>query len=159
MKRDTVGKISSELLQKQPDSTDAIELERSMQEDYIKNLIECIDAHKNKFEGDFYVVVITKNERLMPNVFRNYFSARISCPTPEFDQSVFKYHKADEWLSHLWTLPCKDATYLLRDNALRVHPDEKELLGFVLQLCDGSLDKLAKKLNGEEAESSLLIKV
>lgn len=157
-KRDTVGKISGDLSQKTPESTDPIEIQRAMQEDYIKNIIECIKTNKSKFDGDFYIVVITKNEKLMPNVFRNYFAARSTCPTPDYDQSVFRYYAQEESVDYVWTLPSKDAMFHLRDNAIRVHHEERELLRFVLEFFDGSLDILAKKLNGEEADSPLLIK-
>jgi hypothetical protein len=157
MKRDTVGKISSELLQKQPETTDPIALEREMQEDYLKNLVECVEKHSKIFIKDFYVVVITKNEKLMPNVFRNYFAARESCPTPDYDQTVFKYNREAERLEYIWTIPSRDSCHHLKDNALEVHPSEKDLLKFVLQFADGSLYKLSKQLNGEEMASSLLI--
>jgi hypothetical protein len=149
-KRDTVGKISLDLSQQKQESLSPIELERAMQEDYLKNLIECVETNKKKIIGDFYVVVITKNERLMANVFRNYFAARTSCPTPDYDQSVFKYVAADENIQYLWTLPAKDVIEHLKFNALQVAPEERELLTFVLAFADGSLDRLAKKLNGEE---------
>lgn len=156
MTRDTVGKISLDLQQKQPETHDPIALERAMQEDYIKNLVECVEKHTQIFSNNFYVVVITKNEKLMPNVFRNYFSARESCPTPDYDQSVFRYNKQAEELEYIWSIPSRDACHHLKDNALEVHSDEKELLHFVLQFADGTLYKLAKKLNGEEIDTPFL---
>jgi hypothetical protein len=155
-KRDTVGKISSDLLQKQPESRDPIELQRKMQEDYIDHLKQCIETHKKIFPADFYIVVITKNEKLMPNVFRNYFSARISCPTPEYDQSVFKYHAKDEYVEYIWTVPSKDACIHLKENAQYVVKEEQQLLKFVLHFLDGTLDNVAKHMNGESIDSILL---
>ena len=70
---ETVGKIASQLMQKEPESRDPIELQREMTSEYIANLIECINRYKKTFVHDFYVVVITKNEKLLPNVFRNQF--------------------------------------------------------------------------------------
>lgn len=156
--RDTVGKISLELSQKKQDSTDPVEIERAMQEDYLKNLIECIEKNKNKHIGSFYVVVITKNEKLMPNVFRNYFADRSTCPTPDYDQSVFKYNAASESIEYLWTLPSLDTINYLKYHVKEVVPEERELLTFVIAFIDGSLDRYAKKMNGEELDSPLLIK-
>ena len=65
MKRDTVGKISSELLQKEPETRDPIELQREIHKEYEKNIIDCIRRHENLYTGDFYLEVITKKERLM----------------------------------------------------------------------------------------------
>lgn len=156
LKRDTVGKISSDLLQKQPESTDPIELQRAMQEDYIDHLKQCIETHKKIFQDDFYVVVITKNEKLMPNVFRNYFSARLSCPTSEYDQSVFKYFAKTEHVEYLWTVPSKDTCIHLKENAHLVVKEEQQLLTFVMQFLDGTLDNVAKHMNGESLNSILL---
>ena len=156
MKRDTVGKISSDLSQKTPESRDPIEIQREMTKDYIDNLVECVEIHRKKCNISFYVVVITKNEKLMPNVFRNYFAARESCPTPDYDQSVYRFNKDAEQLEYLWTLPAKDVIYHLKDNALLVHSEERELLNFCMEFLDGRLDKLAKQLNGEKANSVLL---
>jgi hypothetical protein len=154
--RDTVGKISSDLLQKHDTSDTVIDLQRKMQEEYIKNLIECIDNHKTVFHSDFFVIVITKNEKLMPNVFRSYFLARLSCPSPEYDQSVFKYFRADERAEHIWTVPSKDACYHLREHANYVVPAERGLLEYVQRFFDGSLLKLSKQLNGEQADTPFI---
>lgn len=155
-KRDTVGKISSELLQKDMGPQTIIDMQRKIQEDYLSHLVECINNHKTIFTDDFFVIVITKNERLMPNVFRSYFLARISCPSPEYDQTVFKYYKNDEKVEHIWTVPSKYACYHLKDNAQYIIPEERELLHFALRFLDGSLLKLSKQLNGEEPDTPFI---
>ena len=155
--RDTVGKISLDLMQKTPESTDPIELERAMQEKYIDELIACVETHKKIFPANFFIIVITKNERLMPNVFRNYFFARLTCPTPDYDQSVFSYNKEHDVIEYVWTIPSQDACIHLKKHALEVHPSEKELLFCVLKFADGTLYKLAKSLNGEAETTPLII--
>ena len=154
--RDTVGAISSRLIQQAPQTTDPIELQRSMQEEYIKNLCECVDKHKNTFFGDFFIIVITKNERLMPNVFRNYFTARQTCPTPDYDQTVFRYNRQAEQIEFIWVIPSQDASHHLKINAHLVAKEEQDLLKFVLAFADGSLYKIAKKFNGEKEDSIIL---
>lgn len=154
--RETVGKISSDLIQKDMGAQTVVDMQRKMQEEYLQHLVECIDNHKNIFPGDFYVVVITKNEKLMPNVMRSYFLARISCPTPEYDQSVYKYFKNDERAEHIWTVPCRDACYYLKDNANYIIPAERGLLEHVMKFLDGSLLTLSKQLNGEEADTPFI---
>lgn len=147
--RDTVGKISTDLLQKESPENNPVELEREMHTDYEKNFWECLDAYKKNYDGDFYVVVVTKRERLMPNVLRNYFFARTSCPTPEYDQAVYKYHAQDQRVEFLWVVPSKDSCEHLSYNRLQVVPEEQGLLHYVLQFIDGDLLTLAKKLNKE----------
>lgn len=149
MKRQTVGKISYDLLQKTPDSLSPIENMREQLTDYEKNLFECVDRYKKTFPFDFFIIVITKKEPLMPNVLRNYFYARMSCPTPDYDQILYRYKHKEEALDFLWVIPSRDTCHLLKDNALEIHPSERELLDFVLRFSDGSLFKLAKQLNNE----------
>lgn len=158
MKKETVGKVASDLMQKAPESRNPMEIQREMQKEYIDELIKCVNDHKSKYHGNFFIVVITKNEKLMPNVFRNYFFARQTCPTPDYDQSVFRYVRADEAIDYIWTIPSRDTCHHLKENALYVAPEERELLSFVLQFSDKTLYKLAKKLNKEEEKSNLIVK-
>lgn len=156
MKRETVGKIASDLLKKEPDSLSPIDNMREQLTDYEKNLYECVNRYKNVFPLDFFIIVITKKERLMPNVLRNYFYARMSCPTPDYDQTVYRYSHLKEEVEFLWVIPSQDTCHILKDNALQIDPSERELLDFVLKFSDGSLFTLAKKLNHEAEDSPLL---
>jgi hypothetical protein len=153
-KRDTVGKLSLDLLQKEAEQTDAIELGRAMRagatgseiEDMI---IDCVEDGQKKYSTNFYVVILQKKERLMQNVVRNYILHRLSCPTPNYDQTVYLYNKNDDMLEFIWVIPSEDTCLMLRDNALQIPDDEKDLLNFVLDFYDGTLLKIAKRLNGE----------
>ena len=154
--RPTVGEQASVLMTKTPDSCDPIEIQREVQKEYLNNLLECVTSGRKKFNSDFFVVVLTKNERLFPNVFRNYFFSRISCPTPEYDQSVFKFSSETEDLVFIWSIPSKEACIHLKDNAILIAPEERDLLNCVLSFADGTLYRLAKRLNGEVADSNIL---
>ena len=157
--RKTVGQLSTEIITQAIDNTHSAEDQmREQLGDYELNIQMCIDngcAHY-PFSETFYVVVITKKERLMQNVLRNYFSHRLSCPTPEWDQVVYQYHIRTGDLTFLWVIPAKDICKEMSDNPLGVHESERELLNFVLDFNDGTLLKLAKKLNGEQEDSPLL---
>lgn len=155
--RETVGKISRDLIQKEPESRDPIELEREMQQDYLKNLTMCVEDYRKQSSGDFYVAVLTKKEKLMPNVFRNYFLALQACPTPTWDQSLYKYSHKDENITYMWTIPSKDTCELFLRSKKEVDKSEWGLLNFIIQFYDGSLMQLAKKLNGEQPDSPLLV--
>ena len=155
-KRDTIGKISSDLIIKTPDSTDPIEIERELHTDYEKGVAECIAGGLRDFAGDFYVVVVTKKEPLMKNVLRNYFLTRLSCPTPDYDQTVYSYNRSSSSIVFMWVVPSKDSCQLLRDNAATVAKEEWGLLDFVLKFYDGTLFNIAKKLNNELADSNIL---
>lgn len=147
--RKTVGHIATELMAKEPEKNDVIEMQRAMQEDWHKNIFMAVDRGKKEFDSDFYVVIETKRERLMENVIRNYFFTRSSCPSPNYDQTLFKYNKVDETIDFLWVIPSKDACLMLRENALMVDPSEHGLLSFVMDFFDGTLEAKALQLNGE----------
>lgn len=153
MIRQTVGKVATDLLIKEPQEATVTEQMQESLSEYEQNLRECVDKAKKDMIGDFYVVVLTKREKLLHNVFRNYFFPRISCPTPDWDQTVYKYKRKDDHIVYMWTIPAKDACEYLTMNALQLPNEERELLKYVLAFNDGSLMKLAKELNGERAES------
>lgn len=155
--RDTVGKISSDLLLKEPESTDPIEIEREMHSDYEKNINECVNQGLKDFSGDFFVVVITKKEPLMVNVLRNYFFARSTCPTPDYDQAAYHFKRSANVLEFLWVIPSKYVCMYLRENSAEVVKEEWELLNFVLKFYDNTLLGIAKKLNSEADNSNIIV--
>jgi len=89
----------------------------------------------------------------MPNVIRNYFYGRRSCPTPNYDQVVYKYHFKDDNLEFLWVIPSREICKHMMAHAIEIDPSEWQLLTYVQKFADGSLFKLAKKLNGEKEDS------
>lgn len=154
--RDTVGKISSDLIQQAPQSRDPIEIQREIHKNYEANVFEAIERGKKEFFHDFFVVVVTKKERLMQNVLRNYFLVRETCPTPDYDQTVYHYHRKDDKIEFLWVLPSKDTCQLFKDNVLQIAEEEKWLLEFILKDSAGELLALSKKLNGEVKDSIII---
>lgn len=157
----TAGQIVSELMQKTPDTTDPIELQRAQEEEYIKCLIGQVQWGKKHLQGDFFIEVNSKKERALAGmVTRNLHAARQSCPTPFYDQAVYKYFHAVEELAFIWVIPDQGTCAWFQANALNIPSDQKELLNFVLSYYDGSLLQLAKKLNNEadEAPSIILFK-
>ncbi len=153
MIKETVGKISSDLIVKPLETTSPIEQMREQLSEYDKNIMECIDRNKKDLIGDFYVVVLTKRERLMQNVLRNYFYARISCPTPDWDQAVYKYNRNSDDIVFMWVIPSKQACEEMTMNKHLIDPSEYRLLEYVLAFNDGTLLRIAKQLNGEKVSS------
>lgn len=149
----TVGQQSVEALQEKSQEISVIEQQKQMQSEYMKYLLTSIDEGFNLYRTSFFVEVQTKNEKLMPNVFRNYFIHRRSCPSPNYDQSVFRYNVDKGQVEYLWTVPSRDVCFHLKDNATLVSHDEKDLLGFVLKFADGTLFKMCKHYNDEKPNS------
>jgi hypothetical protein len=152
-KREKVGKISSDLLKKQTDPIPVVEQTEENLTEYEKELFICVANGIQRYQGDFYVVVSTKLEPLMKNVLRNYFIHRKTCPTPDYDQILYKYSAEIQSIDFLWVIPSKDTCNFLLDHVLEVAPEERQLLQFVLDFSDGTLMKIAKQLNREKADS------
>jgi predicted glycosyltransferase involved in capsule biosynthesis len=85
----------------------------------------------------------------MQTVIRNYFAYRLSCPTPNYDQSVFHYHHKDELLEHVWTIPDRQTCFTYLQHVPEIDSFEWSLLQNVLKFNDGTLFKLCQKLNNE----------
>ena len=156
-KKETVGKVATDLMQQDAPTRDPIELERAMHEQYEKNVWECVARSQKLFTGNFYVVVLTKREKLLQNVIHHYFFGRLTCPTPDYDQTVYYYSPTHDSIEFLWVIPSKDTCEHLRDHAIEVAPSERDLLNYVLDFYDDTLMKKAKKLNGEALETPMLI--
>jgi len=157
-KRDyTLGKFATELAKRDTHEQSPVELERAMHEEYEDNIQLCIERGKKDYPGDFYIVVLTKRERLLPNVLRHYYFHRATCPTPDYDQTVYKYFREHNAHDFLWVVPDKPTCEHLRDNALHVHELERDLLRFVMDFYDDTLIKKAKQLNGEYLETPFLM--
>lgn len=158
-KRETVGKIATDLISKAPETLDAREQGQEMTGTYLSELFKTLQDGKDNVKGDFFIVVLTKRERALLNVIRNYFFYRHTCPTPDYDQAVYHYTKADDELNLLWVIPARQMTFNLKENALNVDPELKELLGYVLDFADGTLAKKAMLLNNEdELEGRVVLK-
>lgn len=157
-KKKTVGETVYDLSAKTLEPTRALDLQAGMQEDYMKNLLEAVDRGYKRYDKDFYIHVETKAERILHRTLRHYFIDRMSCPTPNYDQTVYKYNREAGQVEYLWTIPDKDTCEHFRENALLIETEEKPLLKFVLDFYDGTLFRYCKKLNGEKMETPELIK-
>ena len=153
-KRKTVGELSRNLLIKDTNPNHSVQEQTNEQLDkYEENIHLCVKENRSKFLGDFYVVVLTKKEKLMPNVIRNYFYGRISCPTPDYDQIVYKYHRKEDRIEFLWVIPDRNICKYMSANSKDIDPSQWELLSNILKFSDGSLFRLAKELNGEKEKT------
>ncbi len=146
----TVGKLSSELLQRDTsaDHTAGEQMQEQLRE-YEDNIAACINSGKTQYPTDFFVVVITKRERLMANVIRNYFFARLSCPSPDYDQTVYHYHRSSDHLEFKWVIPSPVAVKDMIRHRTNLDPSFYVLLKFVLEFLDGTLEAKARSLNSE----------
>ena len=85
----------------------------------------------------------------MKNVIRNYFIHRKTCPTPTYDNVVYRYNFKDEFIELLWVLPSRDTYNMMLNRAVEIPKEQHELLQYVLDDHDGTLLHICKQLNGE----------
>ena len=157
MTRETVGKINLDLLPKAVDDTHcAVDQTEEQLKKFEDNFLSCLADGKQKFGQDFYIVVVTKREKLLTRVMRHTFIARKSCPTPHFDEAVYKYTYKDERIQFLWVLPDIETSNYLINNYLMLDPVERQLADFVLKYTDNELLHTAMKLNNEFPDNEIL---
>lgn len=156
-KKKKVGEVSLELSQKLPDSRDPIEIGRKLLESYPREVEACAARGCEKYKKDFYIVVLLKREKLMQNVLRTYYIDTIDCPTPTWDQNVYKYHYGTGVYELLWAIPDKETADILYEHALEVIPEEQELRDYVIDFYQGKLLHKAKELNGNKQDATIII--
>ena len=139
----TVGQMYVEAQKTEDAPMSLRELTDAMHQEYEAKLIETIENGKKQYPDEkyFFIEDITKQERLMMKVLRHIILPRMTCPTPNYDQTVYRYHVADDALEYIWTIPSPASCQMYRANALMVAPEERELLQFVLDFDDGTLEK------------------
>lgn len=160
MTKKTIGEESLDLSKKTSgEKIEAIEVQREIQKgsnsqkSQDEELWDCIDRGRkdSSIEGDFYVIILVKQERHLTNVLRFYYFYRQSCPTPHHDQTVFKYIPKHDEIEFLWSVPdavsCSKLINALNDDTL--HPDQERLAYMSLAFIEGDLDLLCKKINKE----------
>lgn len=151
----TVGALALEAAATGDKQVDAVELERAIHKgdqnnkSYDESIEEIVIDGLKVYEGDFFIIVMHKRERLMPNVIRNYFMHRKSCPTPAYDQIVYKFQRKGSILEQLWVIPDKETYWYLLHNRANLPLDQQQLIEYVTQDFAGDLLRLAQKLNGE----------
>lgn len=164
----TIGQQIKELQDKRESSIEDIpEATYAQQADYIKNLEYCVrhalketpctDTCKTfckerpKFDGDFYVVNLLKAEKV--GALRSFFFPKLACPTPTFDQIVFKYDHVKGDLKLIWSIPCKEACKYYQEMFIKhkneIDPSEFALAENVIKFVSGEYDILCAKLNDE----------
>jgi len=138
--KNTVGYEAYKRLCKPDLKQGIIETQQEIDKKYFSELEDCIRAHKGKlgFEGDFFITVIVKKERLMENVIRRYFLARQSLPTPDYDQTVWRYNPKGE-LEFIWVVPDHNTCQEIYHHPEKVPESEAWLRSLVNSFMAGRL--------------------
>jgi hypothetical protein len=140
----TVGQKASELLLRPDHKQGIIDTQKEMNKKFLPEVEQCIKNHKHLTEP-YYIVVINKRERLMINAIRQYFVARQTLPTPDYDQTCFKYTPSCGDLELLWVVPDRDSLHAILLNANMLPVEQSELLKFCRLFQQGKLDEVCGK--------------
>lgn len=161
MVKETYGKIALDALANNTLDDDVIEYRRAMEQGVIKQLYEQADIAKIKpqyHNKDFYVVLVTNKERLMQGI-RSLVITRISCPTPVYSQSVWKYKRSTGELEYLWTIPGQSLYMFILGNATKFlnDPETNQIAKYVLLMESGEMLEWVKKENGNKKDAVIRI--
>lgn len=152
----SVGEASRDLQMEEDLKINPIDLQRAVhagnesEDSFECQLLECLGRGKKETQGPFFLVVLFKKERIMQNVVRQYFLWRHTCPTPQFDQTVYRYDPTGDELAYLWSVPDKHTCHELYNNRYRLTLEMQPLAQFCADFLEGALDKRCAQLNGEE---------
>lgn len=107
----------------------------------------------------FYVVMVKTNERNEERRPIDKFFPRLSCPTPGYNQDVFKYHPVSGQLEYLWSIPRKARYWQIWNNRHKYldNKELKRLASFVVLMETGELLEWVKKENGEKPDAVIKI--
>lgn len=140
---------------------DVIEYRRTMEREIIGNMQSVIakaltePQYKNR---DFYVVLLMKVEHL-GQAARTFLFTRLSCPTPVYKQSVWKYHHFSGSLEFMWSIPDSILYHHILKNPTKYTADKEtsDLAKYVILMESGELLEWIKKENGEKTDVQILI--
>ena len=159
-KKRTAGQISMDLIAQEPDvstSSSAIdevrEIRKKALDDYEKKVRATIDTGLKRRDGDFFIDVEVKQERLMKNFIISKITDRDSCGTPHYGQNMYKYHRSSDTLEFLWAVPQRDWCIYAHQYPLEVPEYFHDLRTEVLDFYDDTFLRRCKKLNKETVET------
>lgn len=137
-KRKTVGQEAYDRMLNPDPQQGVIDTQREMTKGYFDELKKCAESRKD-LTKPFYIVVLSKKERLMENVIRNYFISRVTMPNPDWDQAVYRYDPSCGDLKFLWVLPDINTAKWLAGNPSEVPVEQYELYKYVMMFLDHKL--------------------
>lgn len=136
---------------------DIIEYRKQMEPDILKKLyntafaVKDNDLYRNKY---FYVVMLTINDKVLRTP-RIVMLARRSCPTPVYNQAVWKFDHLTGTLEFLWSIPDSILYNHIIANPEKYINDKEcsDTAKFVILMESGDLLKWVKKENKEKRDA------
>lgn len=104
---------------------------------------EGLKKYPNK---DFYIYCLLRSDPMLPTSYAAVWGTRRICPTPSFDQVLFKYMKKIKALYIMWSIPnVKSCVRYMNIPIKELRTAEREQYEkWVIPFYNGELEKLAK---------------
>jgi len=106
---------------------------------YESTVLKTIENGKREFYNkDFYVDVVWREQAEAEDV-EFVMVAWEACPTPHYNQTVYKYHHLADELELMWTLPNELECLDMYHNRNSIEQSEWPLMKYVMSFYDKSL--------------------
>ena len=140
---------------------DIIEYRRAMEPQIWEMILNTVEQSKNSDlykNKNFYIVLLQSVDRVLRQP-RNVVLARLSCPTPVYKQSVWKYQAGVGNLEFLWSIPDALLYYHILRNTTTFLADKEtaDIAKFVVLMESGDLLEWVKTENGEKKDAVIHI--
>lgn len=147
----TAAQLIAEFYEKKQEPITPFEfVKEGSHKDYDNNLELCINHYKKIYPGDFYIEKRVQHEWALGGVPQTFMKGRLTCPTPRPLQTAIKFHRKEEAIEYLWTLPSKQQMAMAKvAGRIENDPDKLLKLKYIEAYDNGSLLHMAKLLNGE----------
>lgn len=130
------------------------EINQKMCRGILEELMRFATEETKKYDGDFYIQQVTETARGTNRTVKNVSISRNTCPSPDFDQVVYKYKKKDDVLELLWVVPEKQVAYYILSglDTGDLDPDVYDLVEYVVDFATGELNKKCLEYNNIKSE-------
>lgn len=113
-------------------------------------------SQKTRFkQKNFYISLVITVDPLLQEPKFIVLPARLSCPTPCYQHTVYKYHWVSGDLEYLWHIPSKAKAMHIQKNLKTYYdnPATRTIAAFVESAHSGRLLQWAIKENGEKKDA------
>lgn len=118
-----------------------VDTSEEMFKTYYNEVLKCAESfEKLGHHNPFYIVVTTKVEKALGDTIHNWFYARVTIPTPQWSQTVWRWSPAKGDLMLLWTLPPENAAKnLSMADPKKLHPHDIKIHQDVIKCLNNTL--------------------
>ena len=106
-----------------------------------------IDDEKKRYEDIYFVSILEVKDIVYKKHTDFKMFSQDSCPIPVYRQTVYKCSAKTRDIEFLWVVPRREKARWYRKHWREVSPNKYELLKYVMQFYDGTLDRLSIQIN------------